>query len=75
MLNNPAQHIVVEANPDLIPFLEKNRQFNKCDFQIINSAVAHGVDEVTFNISNNILASSVQTKGERSVTVSATTLQ
>ena len=74
-LIDPEKHVVVEANPDLIPFLEKNRQHNKCQFQILNSAVAHGVDEVSFNISDNILASSVQTKGERSVTVSATTLE
>lgn len=74
-LKNPERHIVVEANPDLIPFLEENRRLNNCRFKIENAAVAHETDEVTFNISENILASSVQVKGERSITVPATTLE
>lgn len=74
-LVNPERHVVIEANPDLIPFLERNRKINDCRFQIVNAAVAHGVNEVTFNISENILASSVQVKGERSITVPAVNLE
>jgi len=73
-LNNPQQHVVVEANPGLIPFLERNRDRNKCQFQIINYAVAHEVNEVSFNLSDDFLGSSVQIKGQRTVSIPAITL-
>jgi len=36
-LTNPENHIVVEANPELIPYLERNRKINNCRFQIVNA--------------------------------------
>ena len=30
------RHIVVEANPHLIPLLEKNRSLNRCAFTVVN---------------------------------------
>lgn len=47
-LANPRAHVVVEANPDLIPLLERNRDRNGCSFNIVHRAIAYGGDEVTF---------------------------
>jgi FkbM family methyltransferase len=74
-LKNPEQHIVIEANPELIPGLERNRHNNQCQFQIINCAIAQGCNEVAFNISNDTLGSSVQIMSQRSVIVPAITLK
>ena len=48
LLKNKAAHLVVEANPLAIPHLELNRNLNRCQFEIINRAIAYGVDSVTF---------------------------
>ena len=47
-LTNPRAHVVVEANPELVPLLQRNRDRNGCSFTIIHGAVAYGSDEVTF---------------------------
>ncbi|MCX6716072.1 MAG: FkbM family methyltransferase [Candidatus Taylorbacteria bacterium] len=39
-LKNPV-HIVVEANPNVVPILERNRALNKCNFTIINKALGY----------------------------------
>ena len=49
-LRHPKQHVVVEANPSLIPVLEENRRRNKCQFTVLERAVAYGTPEVTFNL-------------------------
>ena len=41
LLLDPTRHIVVEANPNLVPILERNRQTNGCQFGI--SACRRGV--------------------------------
>ncbi len=46
-LNYPEKHVVVEANPGIIPLLKENRDRNNCQFTILNKAVAYGTDEVT----------------------------
>jgi FkbM family methyltransferase len=48
-LRSPDKHVVVEANPDLLPLLERNRDLNRCKFTVLNRAVAYGRDEVPFN--------------------------
>lgn len=73
-LTRPQNHVVVEANPELIPFLERNRRINNCQFRIDNSAVRYGTSDLTFHINENILASSAQMKRGRSVTVPTVTL-
>lgn len=37
-LENPERHVVIEANPYLIPTLEANRDRNGCRFTIVNRA-------------------------------------
>ena len=40
-LKYPAQHWVIEANPDLIPVLQKNRLLNQCSFSVLLAALAY----------------------------------
>ncbi len=47
-LRRPADHLVVECNPDLIPRLQRNRDLNGCAFEIVEAAIAYGRSTVTF---------------------------
>ena len=57
-LLHPLKHVVVEANPDLIPLLESNRERNGCCFTVLHAGVGYSAEEVEFLISDSILASS-----------------
>ncbi|MFN7948948.1 MAG: FkbM family methyltransferase [Blastocatellia bacterium] len=57
-LQHPKQHVVVEANPSLMPVLEENRRRNRCQFTVLERAVAYGTPEVTFNINRNCFLAS-----------------
>ena len=75
LLKDPTAHVVVEANPVAIPLLELNKQLNGCKFEILNRAVAYGVDSVTFRPSSNLCESSIIVAGDQAaVTVEATQL-
>jgi FkbM family methyltransferase len=69
MLDVPAKHVVVEANPDLIDVLLDSRDRNRCAFTVLNRAVAYGDDETTFYRDPEFLASSVQMKTDDPVMV------
>lgn len=73
-LRDPERHVVVEANPALLPILTANRDANGCRFTILNRAVAHGGAEVTFHQSDNYLGSSAHAPTGRPIRVTATTL-
>jgi len=47
-LTHPKAHVVVEANPDLIPLLHQNRDRNRCSFTVIHRALAYGSAEILF---------------------------
>ncbi|MGH7672718.1 MAG: FkbM family methyltransferase [Gemmatimonadales bacterium] len=72
-LAHPGDHIVVEANPDLIPTLETNRGINQCEFQIRNVALAYGGPEIAVAI-DSFVASRIGGAGQRRVQVATTTL-
>jgi FkbM family methyltransferase len=74
-LQQPENHVVVEANPALLPLLEDNRTRNGCQFKIVHAAVSHGAETITFNVDDNILASSVRGGEQRGVAVSTVTLE
>jgi FkbM family methyltransferase len=75
LLTYPTAHVVVEANPLAIPPLTLNKETNHCGFEIVNRAIAYGVDTVTFcptvdPASNSIDSDGTQLYGtERPVTV------
>lgn len=73
-LRRPEQHVVVEANPALLPLLEENRARNDCRFEIVHAAVSYGVDTIKFNVDDNILASSVGGDERRAAAVATVTV-
>ncbi len=73
-LADPKAHIIVEANPNLLPILEKNRVQNACQFNVLNKAVAYGAAEVHFNLNDRCNEGHLSTTAE-GITVPATTLQ
>jgi len=40
-LTDPYAHVVVEANPLMIPLIENNKTLNQCHFRVINAVVSH----------------------------------
>jgi FkbM family methyltransferase len=40
-LADPSSHIVVEANPNMIPLIERNKRLNQCCFTVMNAAVLY----------------------------------
>ena len=59
LINRGNKHIVYEANKELIPWLNKNKKVNNCDFNIINKAVSDG-NGVCLSKSGNYTESYVQ---------------
>jgi FkbM family methyltransferase len=79
VLRDPGRHVVVEANPHVIPILLENRESNHCKFEILNLAVSYDRSMVTFSPSTDFRGTSLQTSGygsfqEPAVTVAATGL-
>ena len=75
MLRNPQHHVVIEANPDLLPLLEANRDRNGCRFTVLHRAIAYGSDEITFNINQDFWASNLGYSTNRSLRVPTISLQ
>lgn len=74
-LADPKMQVSVEANPSLIPTLERNRDINGRDFTIVHGAVAYGVQTVEFGVADRLLASSIGADGAvRTVAVPAVSL-
>ena len=74
-LLSPDQHVVVEASPELIPTLKKNRDLNGCQFAIVAAAIAYGSDTVAFYPNGESLAGSIYAGSEQKMEVPAKTLQ
>lgn len=69
-LANPQAHVVVEANPHVIPLLAENRRQNRCQFEFINAAISYDKPSVTFSPAIDLWANSLhQHGGGASVTV------
>ncbi len=61
ILKNRENHVVFEANPNLITILENNRKNNNCDFTIINKILANGDGTVQFKVDKrSILGSTTE---------------
>ncbi len=74
LLDDPTKHVVVEANPELLPTLTKNRDRNGCGFEIVPAAIDQHGKTVTFHIFRNFLGGSVQLPSKKTVTVDAVTI-
>lgn len=66
-LADPTKHIVVEANPRMIPILERNRELNGCKFRVVNKAIAYDCAEINLNVDAEFVGSTI--KGESASTV------
>jgi FkbM family methyltransferase len=73
-LKNPANHVVVEANPQILPTLIENRDRNHCKFEILHGAAGGVGKTVRIYIGESVLASSAITTSPESVEVAAFTL-
>ena len=73
-LRHPERHVVVEADPDLVPKLQGNRELNACKFEILNCALAYDGDEVVFATHHDTRGGGVYVQGTRHVTVKTVTL-
>ena len=77
MLQDSKAHVVLEANPLVIPQLKSNRDANNCSFKIVNRALAYDSDTVTFSPLIDFWGNSLHHDGSREppVTVPATQLR
>lgn len=69
MLRDPRQHVVIEANPDLVPLLEKNRERNGCAFTVLNRALGYGGETIRFQLNQDFWASNTSVDTGRSVEI------
>ena len=70
-LTRPTDHVVVEANADLVPTLEVNRRLNGAGFRIRNVALAYGSEETALAI-DSFATSRVGGVGRRALVATAT---
>lgn len=60
----PERHVVVEANPALVPLLLSNRARNQCGFTVLPRMVAYGTEHAPFyaDAGNFVIGSALPTK-------------
>ena len=76
LLNDGVEHVVVEANPNVLAHLNRNRSTNHCDFEVLNAAISYDRSSVTFVPSEDFWGSSLnQTNAGDPVTVETIRLQ
>ena len=73
LLGDKKKHIVVEANPTLIPWLEKNRSVNQADFIIEHGLLSKSSDG-SFRIEKFIVSGSANTTTGKLIHVPVLTL-
>jgi FkbM family methyltransferase len=74
-LADPRRHVVLEADPDLIPRLMENRSLNRCGFEILNRAVGYGAAEVSFFTCFDSRGGGIHDNRGKAVRVPAITLE
>ncbi len=75
LLSTPTAHVVVEANPFVLPHLRRSKELNHGGFTIVNKAIAYGTEAIVFRPAADFFGSSVTRSGELDpVTVETITL-
>jgi FkbM family methyltransferase len=74
VLKAKTSHIVVEANPNVIPLLTGNRDRNRCKFEVVHGAVGPPGETITFFCNDNPLMSGTQISKMQSCEVPSVTL-
>jgi FkbM family methyltransferase len=67
--------VVVEANPGIIPLLERNRDLNDCKFRVVNKALAYDTDMVAFGVHSSFPSSRIGYDQGTTVHVATTSLR
>ena len=63
-LRDPAAHVVVEANPSLIPLIERHRFDNGCRFALVNAAIDYaGTSHVNLRVETDFISARVDDSG------------
>lgn len=75
LLAEPKNHIVIEANPEIIHLLARNRDLNKSQFQILNNAIGYGESKIALQIQRSMLDTTSRRSGIREVYVPAIDLR
>jgi FkbM family methyltransferase len=73
-LAQPDRHVVVEAIPSVAALLERNRDLNRCQFKVINAALAYGSSTITFRVRPSFVGSRITDELGTEVSVPAVTL-
>jgi FkbM family methyltransferase len=73
LLDSPERHVVVEANPRLVPVIEANKQRNGCGFQVENCMVSSKKAN-SFYIGKTILMSSNRRQSAEQISVQGKTV-
>jgi FkbM family methyltransferase len=74
-IDRPDRHVVVEANPNLIPLIERNRTLNGCQFMVVNKAIAYDSPIIKFNVNSNFVGSSIGVVSDEMVSVLAASMK
>jgi FkbM family methyltransferase len=73
--SNRKNHVVVEANPQILSLLTENRDRNGCEFEIVHGAVGEQGRSISIHLHENALLSSAITTAEKKVEVPGVTLE
>lgn len=73
LLDHPDRHVVVEANPNLLPVIEENKRRNHCDFHIEHCMVSSRPTN-EFYIGKTILMSSNRRQSATRISVAGKTV-
>jgi FkbM family methyltransferase len=73
-IDSPHRHVVLEANPDLLPFLNSNCRRNGCGYEALNRVMSND-ESVVFYKHDLIVGGSCKRQTQSSVTVSGIKLE
>lgn len=62
-LDSNTKHVTIEANPDLIPLIERHRSLNNATFGIQNAAYVPNEDTTTFASGDHFLTGNTHSRG------------
>lgn len=74
ILRDKTKHVVLEANPALIPWIEKNRAANNCAFSVENCIISNEAFN-TFHIHNLIVGGSVKRETAQKLEIPGVTVE
>lgn len=73
-LSSPHRHIVVEANPSIAALLERNRDLNHCEFQVITAGLAYGSATTSIGVSSEFVGSRIDGDFDAKISAASITL-